>query len=113
MNQKEVIEISKLLGESKAQKIIAYQCDHLDYVDFIIVVSGLSSPHLKSLAHKIHQKFKREKIAPLNALKNPQEDNWIVLDYGELIIHFFLPEKREYYDIEKILTGTKIIHQDA
>ncbi len=103
MPPKPIIELEELLLSLKAKDVMTYECPHLDYADHVMVVSGLSSIHLKSLAHKVHQSLKEKKITPLNALETSKEDNWLILDYGEFIIHFFLPETRKHYDIEGLL----------
>ena len=69
--------------------------------DIIIVASGNSSPHLKALAGTVQREFKK---AGDNSVRvsGDSESAWIVLDLYDVIVHLFLPDAREYYDIESL-----------
>ena len=70
--------------------------------DYIVIASATSAPHLKGLQSEIakvlrekaKEDFKREAGDPASA--------WLVMDYFNVIIHLFLPEARQYYDIEEL-----------
>lgn len=69
--------------------------------DIIIVASGNSSPHLKALAGTVQREMKK---AGDNSVRvsGDSESAWIVLDLYDVIVHLFLPDAREYYDIESL-----------
>ncbi len=69
--------------------------------DIIIVASGNSSPHLKALAGNVQRELKK---AGDNSVRvsGDSESAWIVLDLYDVIVHLFLPDAREYYDIESL-----------
>lgn len=69
--------------------------------DIIIVASGNSSPHLKALAGTVQREMK--KAGDFSArVSGDSESAWVVLDLYDVIVHLFLPEAREYYDIESL-----------
>ena len=69
--------------------------------DFLIIASGTSSRHINSLASKIIESNKK-KIISVEGLKSTE---WIIVDFGDIIVNIFKPETREYYSLEKIWTS--------
>ncbi len=113
MNKTKIIAISKLLASLKAEKVVAFRHRKLDYADFIIIASGLSALHLKSLRKNVYYELRKKKILPFALTKETRENDnsWLLLDYGELIIHFFLPDSREYYKLEGFFKEAEVIYQ--
>ena len=70
-------------------------------------MTGYSAPQLKaissSIEDKVWEKFKRE---PLR-IEGKNDPNWILHDYGDVIAHIFLPEAREYYDLQAFWSGAE------
>lgn len=69
--------------------------------DFVVVASGTSTPHLKSLAGTLQRELKKAGERALR-VSGDSESAWIVLDLYDVIVHLFLPEAREYYAIESL-----------
>lgn len=69
--------------------------------DYIIVVSGTSSRHITSMAEKLRERLdaRGQKNVRIEGLG---QANWVVLDAGDIIVHLFRPEVREFYNIEKM-----------
>ena len=88
-----------LLEDLKANKIKTLNVtDKTSLADYIIITEGTSSRHVNSIANNIVKKLKK-KILSVEGL--PQA-NWALIDLGDIIIHIFLPEIREFYNLEKI-----------
>ncbi len=69
--------------------------------DIIIVASGNSSPHLKALAGTVQREMKKGGDNSVR-VSGDSESAWIVVDLYDVIVHLFLPDAREYYDIESL-----------
>lgn len=69
--------------------------------DYLVICSGTSDTHLKSIAEKIHQAM-REHWGDRVKQQGDTESLWLVLDYGDVIVHIFDEETREFYDLERL-----------
>jgi ribosome-associated protein len=69
--------------------------------DYYIVASGMSGPHVKALYGAVLHQLKQDHI-PCYRRSGVADAGWMVLDYVDVIIHIFLPEAREFYDIESL-----------
>ena len=94
--------IIKTLDLNKAQDIVSIDLkDKSSMADFLIIASGTSSRHIQSLSEQVLEKFK------VNGLRNSKiegkdSSEWKLVDGIDLIVHIFQPEKRKFYELEKI-----------
>ncbi len=70
----------------------------------MVIVSGLSSPHLKALYNDLQVELKKLGSTCYRRAGDP-EGGWMVLDYVDVVIHIFLPESREFYALEELWTA--------
>lgn len=67
-----------------------------------MICSGTSERQLTAINREIVDTLKRQvQVRPLR-VEGEAESGWVVLDYGEVIVHLFAPEEREYYDLEEL-----------
>ena len=94
--------IIKTLDINKANDIVSINLkDKSSMADYMIIASGTSSRHIQSLSEQVLEKFKD------NGLKNSKiegkaSNEWKLVDGIDLIVHIFHPEKRKFYELEKI-----------
>ena len=94
--------IIKTLDSNKALDIVSIDLkDKSSIADYMIVASGTSSRHIQSLSEQVLEKFKT------NGLKNckiegKDSTEWKLVDGIDLIVHIFHPEKRKFYELEKM-----------
>ena len=94
--------IIKTLDSNKALDIVSIDLkDKSSIADYMIVASGTSSRHIQSLSEQVLEKFK------INGLKNCKIEGkdsaeWKLVDGIDLIVHIFHPEKRKFYELEKM-----------
>lgn len=69
--------------------------------DFFVILTGTSDRHVQAVAENIMEAFKGVGN-PLIGSEGLSEGKWILLDYGEVVVHVFLEPVREYYDIERL-----------
>lgn len=77
------------------------------YLDFFVIVTGNSHTHCKALARDTGKFLKSKGFRESG--KPDLGSEWIILDMGELIVHIFSEEAREYYNLEKLWADAKII----
>ena len=75
-------------------------CGVSPLADFAVIASGTSGPHLKALQTEVLRQLREKASAACHRASGDPESAWIVMDYFDVVIHLFLPEAREYYDIE-------------
>jgi|TARA_B110000902_G_scaffold33662_1_gene35871 ribosome-associated protein len=95
-------QIETILDNNKAKNIVSIDLKKKSYIaDYMIIASGTSSRHLQSLSENLVSELK--KIGVYNCRMEGKESNdWKLVDAIDIIIHIFHPEKRKFYDLEKM-----------
>lgn len=68
--------------------------------DYLLIVSGYSKVQLKAIANSIVDKLEEELNRPPIRVEGQDRGGWILIDYGDTIVHIMLPEQREFYNLE-------------
>ena len=96
--------IEQILNDNKAIDVNSVDLkDKSSVADYMIVASGTSSRHLQALSEMILEKLKKEGISNCH-LEGKDSDEWKLIDGIDVIIHIFSPEKRKFYNLEKMWT---------
>ena len=69
--------------------------------DYMVVCSGTSNRHVKSLADNVEKEAKEHGVRPLG-VEGHQSNDWVLVDFGDVVVHVMLPEARSFYDIERL-----------
>ena len=94
--------IIKTLDINKAQDIVSIDLkDKSSMADYMIIASGTSSRHIQSLSEQILEKFKDSGLTD-SKIEGKDSNEWKLVDGIDLIVHIFHPEKRKFYELEKI-----------
>ena len=95
-------QIETILDNNKAKDIVSINLRKKSYIaDYMIIASGTSSRHLQSLSENLVSELK--KIGIYNCrIEGRDSSDWKLVDAIDIIIHIFHPEKREFYDLEKM-----------
>ena len=94
--------IIKTLDSNKAQNIVSINLkDKSSMADFMIVASGTSSRHIQSLSEQVLNKLKVNGV-PDSKIEGTDSNEWKLVDGIDLIVHIFHPEKRRFYELEKM-----------
>lgn len=72
--------------------------------DFMVVVSGTSERHVKSLAGHVVEEARKNETRPLG-VEGESVGEWVVVDLGDVIVHVMKPQTREFYQLEKLWHG--------
>jgi len=94
--------IEKILDDNKAQNIASINLKNKSYIaDYMIIASGTSSRHLQSLSEILVNELKKKGIENCR-IEGKDSSDWKLVDAHDVIVHIFHPEKREFYDLEKM-----------
>ena len=90
------------LDLNKAQDIVTIDLkDRSSMADYMIIASGTSSRHIQSLSEQVLEKLKDNGIKN-SKIEGKESNEWKLVDGIDLIVHIFHPEKRKFYELEKI-----------
>lgn len=103
MESKEfALQIAQVLDEKKATRVKVLKVRDLTVMaDYFVIASGTSSTHVKSLAEEVEFRMKEQGTAPIRT-EGFNTQNWFIIDYGNVIMHVFSPEARDFYDLEHL-----------
>ena len=94
--------IIKTLDINKAQDIVSIDLkDKSSMADFMIIASGTSSRHIQSLSEQVLEKLKINGVKD-SKIEGKDSTEWKLVDGIDLIVHIFHPEKRKFYELEKM-----------
>ena len=101
-----ILDLKKIiintLDLNKAQNIVTIDLkDKSSMADYMIIASGNSSRHIQSLSEKVLEKLKDNGIKE-SKIEGKKSTEWKLVDGIDLIVHIFHPEKRKFYELEKI-----------
>ena len=96
-----VKSIVEAADDRKAEDILILKISDVSYLaDYFILATGFSNIQIRAISESIKEKVAEDfDYHPLR-MEGKSEGSWVLIDYGEAIVHLFLPETREYYDLE-------------
>ena len=90
------------LDINKAQDIVSIDLkDKSSMADYMIIASGTSSRHIQALSEIVLEKFKSNGVAN-SKIEGNESNDWKLIDGIDVVVHIFNPEKRRFYDLEKM-----------
>tara|TARA_B100000029_G_scaffold508107_1_gene594246 strand:+ start:535 stop:882 length:348 start_codon:yes stop_codon:yes gene_type:complete len=94
--------IEKTLNLNKAEEIVSISLRGKSYIaDYMIIASGTSSRHIQSLSEILLSTLEKKGVGKFK-IEGRTSDGWKLIDAMDIIIHIFHPEKRKFYDLEKM-----------
>ena len=95
-------EIENILNDNKAIKVISINLkDKTSIADFMIIASGNSARHIQSLSEILINELKKKGINNCH-LEGRNSNDWKLIEAIDIIVHIFHPEKRKFYDLERM-----------
>ena len=95
-------QIEIILDNNKAKNIISIDLKKKSFIaDYMIIASGTSSRHLQSLSEILVSELKKLGLGGCR-IEGRESSDWKLVDAQDVIVHIFHPEKREFYDLEKM-----------
>ena len=101
MTDREELEIAvKALDSRKAKNITALKVENLTILaNYFVIASATSTTQVKALADEVEYQLGEKGVKP-RSIEGYQSQTWIVLDYYDIIVHVFLGETRDFYQLE-------------
>ncbi|WP_033419164.1 ribosome silencing factor [Pseudorhodobacter ferrugineus] len=90
------------LEDDKAEEIVEIDLrGRSDMADYMLIASGRSSRQVASISEKLADRMKQE-FGMVCKMEGKETGDWVLIDTGDVIVHVFRPEVREFYDLEKM-----------
>ena len=107
MNSENILEaIIESVGNAKGLNISVLDVkEATDMTDFIVIVTGSSNRHVKSIMRTVVDELRDASMKPIG-LEGEQYAQWILIDYNDVIVNVMLAETREFYDLESLWEET-------
>ncbi len=100
VNLQKIIQDS--LEDTKGQNINVLDVTELsDVMDTLVIATGTSSRHVKSLANNAIEEAKSHKVRPIG-VEGMDVGEWVLVDYGDLVLHVMQQSTRDFYELEKL-----------
>jgi len=94
--------IADICDDRKGQNIITLDVRKFSPItDYLVIASGTSSRHVDALADNIILKLKSFGLKPTH-VEGREDASWVLVDFGDVIVHLFQPETRSFYNIERL-----------
>jgi ribosome-associated protein len=104
--------IAQTIYDKKGANIIALDVKGISTLtDYLLIAEGTVDRHVKALSNAVIDLLQEQGVKPI-VTEGLQEGDWVVLDYGNFVIHFFTHELRERYSLEEVWSKGKIIDLD-
>lgn len=105
-------KITEGIQEKKGKQIVIANLTEIEdtICKYFIICQGNSPSQVLSIVDSIKEHVRKEtgiKVYAIDGLRNAQ---WVAMDYGEIIVHIFLPEIRNFYDLEHLWEDAKLTH---
>lgn len=96
-----VVTIAQAADERKGADIVLLKVAEVSYLaDYFVIVTGFSSAQVRAIARSIEDKVAEEWQRYPVRTEGQTDGGWVLQDYGDVIVHVFLPEEREFYNLE-------------
>jgi ribosome-associated protein len=93
-------KMAKLVLDKKALEVVILDVRGMtSYADYFVIASGESERQVTAMADSVEDKLREEKLRPIGT-EGQDTGHWVLLDYGEVVGHFFHQEQRQFYDLE-------------
>jgi ribosome-associated protein len=105
--------IARLCQDKKAENIqVVSVQERLGLADYFVLVTGLNRTHVRALQNELHVKLKAlgERHLPI---EGAELSWWVVMDFGDVVVHLLQPEARAYYELERLYAGCPLLDWES
>lgn len=104
------VDAAKFADDKKAQDIVVLDISQISVVcDYFVIASGNSSTQVKAIADYIEAKL-QEMGSELLRREGIREGRWVLLDFGDVVVHVFQDEERQYYNLERLWGDARVVN---
>jgi ribosome-associated protein len=97
------------MSEKKASDIIIINIGSVaTFTDFFIICSGSSTRQVQAISDEVIEKLREQKARPMH-IEGQKNAEWVLVDYGDIVIHVFTESARRFYDLERLWRDAEIV----
>lgn len=97
-------------ADKKAEDVLLLDVSKQSVVtDYFVICSGTSERQLQAISEGILEQARKQLRAKPRDVEGVGSTGWVLLDFGDVIVHIFSPEKREFYSLEELWRDAKVI----
>ncbi len=97
------------LEDKKGEDILLMDIQHIaSFADYFVICNGTSDRMLESLAEAVQEAAKKE-FQIYSQIEGEAIDGWLVVDLGDVVVHLFSPEQRDYYGLEELWERGRVL----
>ena len=94
--------VSNAIDDLKGQDVTILDVTEMsDVMDTLVIVTGTSNRHVKSIANNVIVDAKKQQIRPIG-VEGMDSGDWVLVDYGDIVVHVMLQATRDFYALEKL-----------
>lgn len=82
------------------------------FADYFVICTGANQRQIQAISDEVHMRLKQQGELPIS-LEGYNQAEWVLADYGDLLVHIFSPKAREYYDLERLWRAAKPVEIPA
>jgi ribosome-associated protein len=98
----------------KGEDIVALDVgDILSITDAFVITSASNSRHVRTIVDEIERAMKEHASVPPTSVEGLDDATWVLLDYGDIVVHVFLDETRAYYELERLWADAPRVNWEA
>jgi ribosome-associated protein len=106
------LAIKTIVAHKGMEAVIIEVTKFCSFADFFILCSGGSHRHVTALAQHVEETLAQAGVKPLG-VEGREEGQWVLMDYNTLVIHIFMQERREFYNLEDLWSEVPKTQIDA
>jgi ribosome-associated protein len=108
-SKEKALEAARAALDKKAKDVLVLDLQGLTQIaDYFVICSGESTTQVKAIAEEIERRFDALGVKPLGR-EGRKNNLWVLMDYGDIIVHIFEEETRTFYELEKLWIDAKRI----
>ena len=98
--------VHELLDDAKAQNIVVLDVHRISSIaDYMVIATGTSTRHVSAVANNLIDTLKKEGVRAWG-IEGQDTGEWVLVDLGDVIVHVMQAETRDFYQLEKLWSGT-------
>ena len=95
-------EILAAIADAKGQDVKVLDVRGVtDFTDYMIIVSGSSSRHVQTVAERVRTHMRERGLRPVGS-EGEKVGDWVLIDFGDVVVHVMRPQVRDFYNLEKL-----------
>ena len=96
------------VGKKAVKVVILDMRELVGFTDYFMICSGETDIQVRAVAAAIVEELKKKKVKAWH-IEGYEEARWVLLDYGDVVIHIFHPEMRQFYQLERLWADANVV----